>query len=249
MIIAIDGPAASGKGTLARRLAKRYGLAVLETGGLYRATALKALDSGGDPADPIAAEAAAKRVTAADLADPRLREERVSAAASVVASIPEVRRALLAFQRDFARHPPAGCAGAVLDGRDIGTVVCPEAEIKLYVTASAQARATRRFKELQESGVKAIYQRVLQDVEQRDARDQERLTAPLRRAADALELDTTALDADAAFAKAADLIATKLGSHAALRLQDDGLTPPRPRSPAARGKLLPPAAPMTEISG
>jgi CMP/dCMP kinase len=210
VIIAIDGPAASGKGTLARRLAERYGLAVLDTGGLYRATALKALDAGADPAEPEAAEAAAKRVRPADLADPRLREERVADAASVVAAIPGVRAALLAFQRDFAHHPPADLRGTVLDGRDIGTVVCPDAEVKLFVTASAEARAMRRFKELQESGKIAIYQRVLQDIEQRDARDRERHAAPLRRAEDALELDTTALDADAAFVRAVALVEQKL---------------------------------------
>lgn len=210
MIIAIDGPAASGKGTLARRLGERYGLAVLDTGGLYRAAALKALDAGADPANPEAAEAAAKRVRPGDLADPHLREERVADAASVVAAIPGVRAALLAFQRDFARHPPAGFRGAVLDGRDIGTVVCPDAEVKLFVTASAEARAARRFKELQESGKIAIYQRVLQDIEQRDARDRERQAAPLRRAEDALELDTTALDADAAFERAVALVEQQL---------------------------------------
>jgi len=210
VIIAIDGPAASGKGTLARRLAERYGLAVLDTGGLYRAAALKAIEAGADPADPAAATAAAMRVTSADLADPRLREERVADAASVVAAIPGVRAALLAFQRGFAHHPPAGFRGAVLDGRDIGTVVCPDAEIKLYVTATAEARASRRFKELQESGKIAIYQRVLQDIEQRDARDRERQAAPLRRAEDALDLDTTTLDADAAFARAVALVEQKL---------------------------------------
>jgi cytidylate kinase len=206
VIIAIDGPAASGKGTLARRLAQRFGLAFLDTGGLYRAAALRALESGGDPSNPTLAEAAAKSVRPQDLDNPRLREERVSDAASVVAAIPAVRTALLAFQRDFAHHPPAGFQGAVLDGRDIGTIVCPDAAVKLFVTASAEARALRRFKELQESGQAAIYQRVLQDIEQRDARDRERLTAPLRRADDAIELDTTALDADAAFAKAVVLV-------------------------------------------
>ncbi len=211
MIIAIDGPAASGKGTLARHLAEHYGLAFLDTGGLYRAAALKALEAGDDPADPKAAEAAATLVRPEDLADPRLRQERVAEAASIVAAIPAVRAALLAFQRDFAQRPPAGFRGAVLDGRDIGTVVCPEATVKLYVTASAEARAARRFKELQESGKTAIYQRVLQDIEQRDARDRERLAAPLRRAADAFELDTTALDADAAFERAVDLVDRKLG--------------------------------------
>ena len=210
MIIAIDGPAASGKGTLARRLAERFGLAVLDTGGLYRATALHALESGGDPGSRNVAEAAAKAVSPRDLVDARLREERVAEAASVVAAIPEVRAALLAFQRDFAHHPPAGFKGAVLDGRDIGTVVCPDATVKLFVTATAEARALRRFKELQESGKIAIYQRVLQDIEHRDARDRERQAAPLRRADDAVELDTTALDADAAFAKAVAVIERKL---------------------------------------
>ena len=124
--------------------------------------------------------------------------------------MPAVRTALLAFQRDFAHRPPAGTKGAVLDGRDIGTAVCPDADLKLFVTASAEARALRRFKELQEKGLEAIYQRVLQDIEQRDARDRERLTAPLRRADDAIELDTTTLDADAAFAKAVALVESKL---------------------------------------
>jgi len=210
VIIAIDGPAASGKGTLARRLAERYHLAWLETGSLYRAAALQALENGEDPADPVAAEAAAKRVGPQDLSDPRLREERVSEAASQIASIPGVRAALLDFQRDFAHRPPKGFAGAVLDGRDIGTVVCPEADVKLYVTATAEARAMRRFKELQEAGKKAIYQRVLQDIEQRDARDRERLAAPLRRAEDAWELDTTMLDADVAFKRAVALVEESL---------------------------------------
>lgn len=209
MIIAIDGPAASGKGTLARRLADHFGLAFLDTGGLYRATALRALAMG-DPREPALAETAAKAVEAKDLDDPRLREERVAEAASIVAAIPAVRAALLAFQRDFAHRPPAAFKGAVLDGRDIGTVVCPDADVKLFVTASAEARALRRFKELQERGLEAIYQRVLQDIEQRDARDRERPTAPLRRADDAIELDTTTLDADAAFARAVALVEQQL---------------------------------------
>jgi CMP/dCMP kinase len=210
VIIAIDGPAAAGKGTLGRRLAQHLNLAFLDTGGLYRAVALKVLDGGGDPADATVAEAAAKAIRPEDLETPRLREDRVSQAASVVAAQPAVRAALLAFQRDFAHHPRAGFAGALLDGRDIGTVVCPDATVKLFVTASPEARATRRFKELQAARVETIYERVLQDIEQRDARDRERQTAPLQAAGDAIELDTTALDADAAFAKAADLIAQKL---------------------------------------
>jgi CMP/dCMP kinase len=211
MIIAVDGPAASGKGTLARRLARRYGLAHLDTGLLYRATAWRALAQG-DPGDPAVATAAARAVRADDLENPALRSEQVSAMASVVAAIPGVRAALLAFQRDFAGHPPAGFSGAVLDGRDIGTVVCPDADAKLFVTASLEARAHRRFKELQDAGVGSIYQHVLQDMRVRDARDQERKTAPLERAVDALEIDTTALDADAAFAAAVDFIARKLGA-------------------------------------
>jgi len=211
VIIAVDGPAASGKGTLARRLARHYGLAFLDTGALYRAAALRALETG-DPSDPAVAEAAAVRVSLADLADPRLREERVGAAASIVAAIPGVRRALLEAQRQFARQPPQGEPGAVLDGRDIGTVVCPDAEIKLYLTASPEARAMRRLKELQQQGTGAIYGRVLQDMKARDARDSERATAPLTRAADALELDTTALDADGAFAASVAFITRKLDS-------------------------------------
>jgi len=198
VIIAVDGPAASGKGTLARRLAQHFGLNHLDTGALYRAVAFRALAAGADPADPDAAVAAAKQVEPSDLADPRLREDKVAQAASIVAAIPGVRTVLLAFQRDFARRPP----GAVLDGRDIGTVVCPDADAKLFLTASVEARALRRFKELQAGGGPAIYERVLQDMMLRDARDRERRTAPLQRAADAFELDTTALDADAAFAAA-----------------------------------------------
>ncbi|MGO8916527.1 MAG: (d)CMP kinase [Stellaceae bacterium] len=208
MIIAIDGPAASGKGTLARRLARHFGLRHLDTGGLYRAVARRVLDAGGDPADAAAAEAAAKAVRAGDLGDPRLREEGVAQAASVVAAIPAVRRALLAFQRDFARQKP----GAVLDGRDIGTVICPEAEAKLFVTASLEARAARRVQELRERGETAIYEAVLQDMKDRDARDSHRRAAPLVPADDAFVLDTTALDADAAFAAALAFIGRKLAA-------------------------------------
>jgi cytidylate kinase len=211
MIIAVDGPAASGKGTLARRLAQHFGFAHLDTGLLYRATALNVLEAKANPVDPVAAEAAAKTLTPADLADPRLKEERVAEAASQVAAISGVRAALLAFQRNFARNPPSPAKGAVLDGRDIGTVVCPEAAVKLFVTASPEARAARRFKELQADGDAAIYERVLQDMKQRDARDRQRQAAPLARAADAFALNTTALDADAAFRAALDFIGSKLG--------------------------------------
>ncbi len=210
MIIAVDGPAASGKGTLARRLAKHYGLAHLDSGLLYRAAAWQVLLAGGNPADPKDAVAGAQRVRPDQLADPRLKEERIAEAASLVAAIPAVRATLLAFQREFTRNPPGGAKGAVLDGRDIGTVVCPDAAAKLFVTASLEARAMRRFKELQAGGAPAIYQRVLQDMKLRDARDQKRKIAPLVRAADAFELDTTALDADAAFDAAVRFVTRQL---------------------------------------
>jgi len=209
VIVAVDGPAAAGKGTLARRIARHYRLDHLDTGRLYRATALEALLASSDPADPSLAEAAARHVRRERLGDPRLNEERVAKASSVVAAIPAVRLALLDFQRDFA-HRPAGGRGAVLDGRDIGTVVCPDADAKIFVTASLEARAARRFKELQAVGADAIYERVLQDMKDRDARDSSRQAAPLRPADDAFVLDTTALGAEAAFAAAIAYIDGKL---------------------------------------
>ena len=209
-VVAIDGPAASGKGTLARRLAERFGLAQLDTGALYRATACLVLDQDGDPADPVTAEAAAQRVDARLLDDPRLRADAVATAASVVAAIPEVRRTLLGFQRDFAAHPPAPARGAVLDGRDIGTVVCPQADVKLFITASTEARAARRVKELREQGTPAIYEDVLQDLNQRDARDSSRRAAPLMVAHDAHVIDTTTLEADMVFERACRLVARAL---------------------------------------
>src|SRR5579864_6030829 len=151
-VVAIDGPAASGKGTLARRIAENFDLAHLDTGKLYRATAFLVLQSGSDPADPAAAEAAARLVDPALLDDPRLLSEAVARVSSAVAAIPAVRAALLQFQRDFALHPPGGRRGAVLDGRDIGTAVCPDAAVKLYVTASPEVRAERRLRELQQRG-------------------------------------------------------------------------------------------------
>lgn len=216
-IVAIDGPAASGKGTLARRLAGHFGLAHLDTGRLYRATALRLLTAGSDPADPRAAAAAARRVAAADLADPRLAGERVAAIASVVAALPEVRAALLAFQRDFAAAPPSLAAGApargaVLDGRDIGSFVCPSAAVKFFVAASPEERARRRVEELRGRGAPAIYQTVLQDLKERDARDSLRRSAPLAAAPDAIVIDTTALDADAVFGIAAEWVARALAA-------------------------------------
>jgi cytidylate kinase len=211
IVIAIDGPAASGKGTLARRIAEHFGLAHLDTGKLYRATALAVLDAGGDPYDAPVAEKAARNLDLSRLDDPRLRGDEIAGAASIVAAIPAVRAALLEAQRNFARHPPAvgnrAAKGAVLDGRDIGTVVCPDATVKLFITASAESRAARRVKELRESGAAAIYGSVLQGMKERDARDSGRRVAPLSAAPGAVTIDTTLLDPDQVFERASDLIA------------------------------------------
>jgi len=211
-VIAIDGPAASGKGTLARRLAERFGFAHLDTGALYRAAALLVLDQAGDPADPVAAAAAARRVDVPLLSDPRLRANEVAGAASIVAAIPGVRRALLDLQRNFAAHPPKPAKGAILDGRDIGSVVCPAANVKLFVTASAEERGRRRVEELRQQGAAAILDDVLQDLKERDARDIERRAAPLIAASDATVIDTTTLDADAVFERVSGLIARALAA-------------------------------------
>ncbi|GAB2177348.1 (d)CMP kinase [Dongia sp. agr-C8] len=207
LTIAIDGPAAAGKGTLARRLAAQYNLAYLDSGSLYRGTALTLLR---DNLPETEAVAAAQRLRPELLTDPELRAEATGRLASKVAAIPAVRAALLDWQRDFAAHPPAGKRGAVLDGRDIGTVVLPDAMVKLFITASDEARAMRRFKELQEKGEAAIYARVLEDMRERDARDTARSTAPMRPAEDALIIDTSALDADQVFRLAQDYIARKI---------------------------------------
>lgn len=212
-VIAIDGPAAAGKGTLARRLADHFGYAYLDTGSIYRAVGLKVLRAGQDPQEPAAAEQAARALTPDELfalqADPDLRTEAGGQAASKVAAIPAVRAALLDFQRQFATTPPGGRAGAVLDGRDIGTVVCPDATYKLFVTASVEERARRRVAELRAKGIESIESDVLADMKERDARDSQRDVAPLRPADDALELDTSTLDADAAFAAVLDYLQRK----------------------------------------
>ena len=195
MIVAIDGPAASGKGTLARRIAGRLGFAHLDTGQIYRAVAALLLAAGHGPDDTAAAARIAEAMTTADLGRDDLRGEAVGQAASRIAAVPAVRGALLAFQRRFARTPPEGRAGAVLDGRDIGTEVCPEADVKIYVTADLDTRARRRHKELLGRGEASIYARVLWDMRERDARDQARASAPLRPADDAIVVDTTEKDA------------------------------------------------------
>ena len=218
--IAIDGPAASGKGTLARRIAQELGYAWLDTGLLYRAAGIVAADAGANPADPVAAAEAARELArrvaeegSAALADPRLRGDQAADAASKLSVVPAARAALLELQREFARSPVSGnrpAAGAVLDGRDIGTVVCPDAEVKLYVVADVEERARRRVKELQGRGQTAIYQAVLEDLKQRDARDSGRAVAPLKPADDAFLLDTSALDADQALAAALSIISDRL---------------------------------------
>ena len=199
LVIAVDGPVAAGKGTLGRRLADTLGLAYLDTGSIYRAVAAKLLDAGWDDEDPRSAERIARNLKLSDLERDDLRREIVGQVASKVASIPGVRAALLAFQRDFAENPPGGKAGAVLDGRDIGTVVCPDASVKLFVTATAEARAARRHRELRERGEGSIYARILQDLKERDARDSAREAAPLKAAADAFVIDTTEMEIDRAF--------------------------------------------------
>jgi len=207
LVIAIDGPAAAGKGTLARRLAAQYGLPHLDTGLLYRAVARRVIDAGGDPADPAAAEDAARALLPEDTRRDDLRGPPVDGAASQVAAIPAVRAALLAFQRDFAARE-----GAVLDGRDIGTVVCPGAPAKLFVTASTAARGERRWRELQARGVPANLARVTADLAARDAADAARDAAPMKPADDSILLDTTELDADTAFARACELVAARLSA-------------------------------------
>jgi len=193
-IIAIDGPAAAGKGTLARRIAAALALPYLDTGLLYRAVGRRVLDAGGEPSDPAAAEAGARTLGPGDLERHDLRGPVADAAAAAVAAIPGVRAALLAFQRNFgAAH------GAVLDGRDIGTVIFPDAPVKLFVTASLEERARRRWLELRAKGVAAELGTVADEMRLRDAQDAARVAAPLRPADDAVRLDTTGLDADAAF--------------------------------------------------
>lgn len=202
MVIAIDGPAASGKGTLARRLAAHSGRPHLDTGLLYRAVARVVLDRGGDLLDAAHAATVAASLDPASFEESGLRGRVMGEAASIVSAHPAVREALLALQRDFA----ARAGGAVLDGRDIGTVVCPHADVKLYVTASPEERARRRLAELAGRGEPGTLAAILGEICARDRRDETRTAAPLRIAADAVLLDTTELDADAAFWRALAII-------------------------------------------
>ena len=206
MIIAVDGPAASGKGTLGKRIAAHYGLNHLDTGLLYRAVGSAVLDQGKALADEAAAVAVARGLDFYALDEAKLRGAEAGEAASVISVYPGVRDALLHGQREFAAQPP----GAVLDGRDIGTVICPDADVKIFVTANAEERAKRRWLELQKTNPALLYDTVLADVRKRDERDSGRATAPLKMADDARLLDTTKLDIEAAFRMALDLIEAEL---------------------------------------
>jgi cytidylate kinase len=223
VVIAIDGTSACGKGTLARLLAAHYGFAHLDSGALYRLVALGVLDAGGDPSQVEDAVRAARSIDPKRIHDPRLRSAAVGDAASVVAAIPEVRFAILQFQRDFGEHPPGGAAGAVIDGRDIGTVIAPDATAKLFIDARPRIRALRRWLELkqQQAANPSLklpdLDRIESDLLARDQRDRSRVTAPLRQAEDAILLDTSDLDIEAAFAKALALINDKVETALAAR--------------------------------
>ena len=206
--VAIDGPAASGKGTLARRLADHYGFHHLDTGLTYRAVAKAMLDAGAPLDDEGRAAAVADSLEFAGLDRQVLSSHRIGEAASRVAVMPAVRSALVAAQRRFAARKP----GAVLDGRDIGTVVCPDAPVKLFVTASPEIRAQRRHAEILAAGNTAVYEAVLADLRKRDARDTQRAASPLRPSADAHLLDTSEMDIEAAFLAAKVLIDTAYGA-------------------------------------
>jgi cytidylate kinase len=202
MIIAIDGPAASGKGTLGKRLAVHYGLRHLDTGLLYRAIAKAVLDAGERPDDPVRAAAAARSLDPTTFDEAALKSQQVGEAASLVSAIDEVRSALREFQQTFAAAPP----GAVLDGRDIGTVICPDAEVKIFVTATPEVRAQRRTLEFRRAGLAVNESEILADILRRDTRDTGRVIAPLKQAADAHLLDTTSMDIEAALAAAIAIV-------------------------------------------
>ena len=202
MIIAVDGPAAAGKGTIARALAQHFGYHFLDTGTLYRRVGLVLLETSDDPRNIKAAVAIAQDLNSHPYSDLELRTEAVGAAASIVAVIPEVRTALLAYQRSFADQQP----GAVLDGRDIGTVVCPDADAKLFITASPDVRAKRRLAELQSYGADVAFEVVLADIKQRDERDRTRAVAPLVPAKDATVIDTSEMSAEQAIAAAIKVV-------------------------------------------
>lgn len=210
MVIALDGPAASGKGTLARRLAAHFDLALLDTGALYRAVGWKVLQSGGDPNNEKDAIKAAGKLSSVDLNNPELRTESIGTAASKVASKPAVRSVLVDFQRDFANNPPADKNGTILDGRDIGTVICPNAKVKIFITADVETRAKRRFlEEFGANGSSENYQNILNDLKTRDERDMNRTASPLKQAENAYLIDTTEKDIEAVFEAAVAHVSSK----------------------------------------
>ena len=217
IVIAVDGPAASGKGTLARRLASHFGFAHLDSGSLYRLAALYLLRAHHDPRDETAAAKASREVNPADAGSIELGTREIAEAASIIAAFPSVRAALLEYQRHFAACPPGEAPGAVIDGRDIGTVVCPEAQAKLFVDALPERRAHRRWHELTKAGQNVSEDAILAEILSRDARDRGRAAAPLRPASDANLLDTSDLDIDAAFAAALELVKPRIGEALAAR--------------------------------
>ena len=213
-VIAIDGPAASGKGTLSRKLANALNFAHLDTGAVYRLVAKHLLDRGYDPEDAGHAIEAALHIEQAFqlsmLMDEGLRNDRIGSATSKISAIPEVRRVLESLQRNFAAEPPGLFEGAVLDGRDIGTVICPDADVKFYVTASTEVRAERRFRELSAKGITTDFDAVLKDMQERDFRDMNRAVAPLKPAIDAMVIDTSELSPDEALKEAIHQTSLKL---------------------------------------
>jgi cytidylate kinase len=212
IIIAVDGTAASGKGTLARRLARHFNFAHMDSGALYRLTALAVLDQGGDPSNPDDALKGARAVDLARAGDPAIRSDKVGKASSQVAAVPAVRRALYAFQKSFLEHPPGDSPGAVMDGRDIGTVIAPNATAKLFVDARPEVRARRRWLELKSLGIERNEADLLAEIVARDRADSTRAVSPLKQASDASLLDTSALGIDAAFAAALALVEPKVTS-------------------------------------
>jgi cytidylate kinase len=210
IVIAVDGTAASGKGTLARRLAQHFGFAHLDSGSLYRLVALNLLRNGHNPGDEPNAATAARQIDPADALSHDLRASKLAEAASIVASFPRVRAALLDYQRAFAARPAGGAAGVVIDGRDIGTVVCASADAKLFIDARSDVRAHRRWLELQQVGQVTSEDAILEEIRARDERDRSRETAPLALAPDAILLDTSELNIDATFAAALALVQPRI---------------------------------------